>query len=254
MGVLDEIVANKRSELASLRGQRLPEPPELRTAVLRRGPGEPLRLIAEIKRRSPSAGVLSTKLEVGERARAYERAGANMVSVLCDSRFFDGAYEHLRQARRACSLPILCKEFVIDEVQLDFARAYGADAVLLIVRCIAEPELPRLIRAARERHLEPLVEIATENESALALDAGATLIGVNARNLDTLHMDVNRVSRILMGLPAGITALHLSGLSEPDAVRKVAASRAAGALIGEALMRQDDPEPLLRAMVEAARG
>jgi indole-3-glycerol phosphate synthase len=253
MGILDRILAAKHRELDELGAEPLPEPPALRPLALRRKPGAPLRIIAEIKRRSPSAGALSTKLGVGERAAAYERAGAELVSVLCDRSFFDGDYEHLREARDHCSLPILCKEFVLDERQLDRARAYGADAVLLIVRCLREPRVAELVRACRQRGLEPMVEVTDERESDIAVASGATLIGVNARDLDTLAMDVARAGRVLASLPASVTAVHLSGLASPEAIREVASGRADAALIGEALMRQDDPEPLLRAFVQAAR-
>src|SRR5688572_22982795 len=129
--VLAKILDTKRSELAELRRRPLPAPPPLRPVRLSRAAGAPLALITEIKRRSPSAGALSTVLSVAERARAYERAGASMLSVLCDRPYFDGEYAHLAEARAATSLPILCKEFVLDESQLDAARAFGADAVLL---------------------------------------------------------------------------------------------------------------------------
>jgi len=218
---------------------------------LSRAAGQPLRLIAEIKRRSPSAGALSTRLSVGERAAAYERAGARMVSVLCDRQFFAGAYGHLAEVRAACALPVLCKEFVIDEVQLDAARAFGADAVLVIVRCLPPAELAPMIAAARERQLVPLVEAVTEDESARALDAGADLVGVNARDLDTLEMDAERAARVLAALPAAVTRVRLSGIAAPADVARVAASPADAALVGETLMRQDDPEALLRELVAA---
>jgi indole-3-glycerol phosphate synthase len=253
MGVLERILTTKRDELTQLRGAPLPSPPARRALSLRRDPGQPLRVIAEIKRRSPSAGALSTVLSVAERAAAYARGGAAMLSVLCDRTFFDGAYEHLREARDACSLPILCKEFVIDERQLDWARAFGADAVLLIVRCLPEDRLPVLVAAARDRGLEPFVEVANAAESARALAAGATLIGVNARDLDTLQMDSARAGAVLAGLPRSVTRVHLSGIGTPEAMRDVAAGPADAALIGEALMRLADPEPLLRQLVEAAR-
>ena len=252
MGVLADILAEKAVNLRELATRKLPAPPARRPLSLTRAPGEPLRLIAEIKFRSPSAGALSGVLGVGERAAAYERAGASMVSVLCDESFFDGSFEHLAEARGACSLPLLCKEFVVDEVQLDAARAFGADAVLVIVRCISPARVAPLVRAARERELEPFVEIATEEEARLALDAGATLIGVNARDLDTLVMDAERVRRILAALPPSVVSVHLSGLTKPDAVAAVARGPAHAALIGEALMREDDPEALLRSLVSAA--
>jgi indole-3-glycerol phosphate synthase len=176
-----------------------------------------------------------------------------MVSVLCDSGFFDGAYEHLSQARAACSLPLLCKEFVIDEVQLDLARAFGADAVLLIVRCLAPRRLAELVLAAKQRELVPFVEIASHDELRTALDAGAELVGVNARNLDTLAMDLTAAEAILAELPRGVTRVQLSGLGRPEDVARVASSPADAALIGEALMRLEDPGPLLTALVAATR-
>ena len=254
MSLLGRILDAKRSEIAELRKRALELGPPPRPVSLRREPGAPLALLAEIKHRSPSAGALSTALTVAERAALYERAGAAMISVLCDAQFFDGAYEHITEARTVTSLPILCKEFVIDEAQLDQARAVGADAVLLIVRCLAPERVEVLVAAARERELEPLVEVVTEQESRAAVDAGATLIGVNARDLDTLEMDRVRAARVLAGLPGHVTSVHLSGLRSVEDVAGVAATPTDAALVGEALMKADDPEPLLRAMVGAARG
>lgn len=253
MGILERILQQKRSELPALRQRKLPQPPVLRPVTLARLDDQPLRILAEIKRRSPSAGPLSTKLSVGERAAAYERAGATMASVLCDSSFFDGCYEHLALARNASNIPLLCKEFIIDEAQLDCARAYGAEAVLLIVRCLDDASLKHLFEASVSRGLLALVEVATDEETDRALEMGATLIGVNARDLDSLGMNPARTARILAHLPKHITKLHLSGLARPEDLGRVRASGADGALIGEALMRQDDPEPLLRRLVAAAR-
>ena len=250
--MLNEILDTKRRELERLRREVLPAPPALRPVDLRRRPGGPLKLIAEIKRRSPSAGELSRVLGIGARAQAYERAGAHMLSVLCDTTYFDGAYAHLGEARVASSLPILCKEFVIDEVQLDAARAYGADAVLLIVRCLEPARLATLLRASAERGLVALTEIQRMEETRIALDAGATLIGVNARDLDTLKLDVRLAEQVLESLPGHVTALHLSGIRDERQIAAVAASRTDAALIGECLMREDDPEPLLRRLVAAA--
>jgi indole-3-glycerol phosphate synthase len=252
-GVLDEILASKRAELPRLRREVLPTPPELRPVDLRRSAGGPLKLIAEIKRRSPSAGTLSSVLGVGERAAAYERAGAQMVSVLCDHKYFDGAYPHLARARAATSLPILCKEFVIDEVQLDLARAYGADAVLLIVRCVSPQRLSELLAAAAARGLAVLTEVYTPEEVPVALDAGAEVIGVNARDLQTLVLDRGRAVKTLAALPERCVRLHLSGLRDERQVAEVADSRADAALIGECLMREDDPVPLLARLVQAAQ-
>lgn len=252
MGQLDQILESKRAELAALRKRAQPVAPERRPVRLRRGPGQPLRLLAEIKRRSPSAGTLSTLLSVAERAKCYERAGAQMVSVLCDKPFFDGDYAHLTEARRACSLPILCKDFVLDPIQIQLARAYGADAVLLIVRCLTKDELARLLSEARKFGLEPLVEVATLEEARTAVAVGADLIGVNSRDLDTLAMNPKRALDVLLSLPQSVTKLYLSGVSRPEDVEHIAASTADAALIGEALMREDDPTALLKTLSDAA--
>ena len=252
-GLLSRILAQKHAELPALRAQKLPDSPGPRPFSLRRAAGN-LQLIAEIKFRSPSAGALSTALSVSERARAYQRGGASMISVLCDTSFFDGGFAHLAEARAACEVPLLCKEFVIDECQLDAAVAYGADAVLLIVRCLTEQRLRELTRAARERKLEPFVEVMTDEESQMAVDAGASLIGVNARDLDALVMDATRAARVLAALPPSATRVRLSGIAQPEDVERVAASPADAALIGETLMREDQPEARLRALVAAARG
>jgi indole-3-glycerol phosphate synthase len=254
MGVLTEILAQKKSELPALRALALPAPPARREVSLSRAHNAGrLSLITEIKRRAPSAGKLSTVMSVTERARAYERGGASMLSVLCDTHFFDGAYQHLQEARAVTTLPLLCKEFVIDESQLDAARAFGADAVLLIVRCLTPNRTVELVAAARARQLTPFVEVATEDEVKVALDSGAELIGVNARNLDTLVMDAERAARVLAAIPDSIVRVHLSGLGKPADVTRIRQSGADAALVGEALMRADDPEPLLRSLVEAAR-
>ena len=254
MGLLADILAKKQAELPALRRRTLPAAPERRPVSLSRADNAGrLSLITEIKRRSPSAGTLSSVLSVAQRAAAYEHAGASMLSVLCDAHFFDGDYEHLSQARESCQLPLLCKEFVIDESQLDAARAFGADAVLLIVRCLTATRTRELTTAARARELVPFVEVASEQELAVALDAGADLIGVNARDLDTLVMDAERAARVLAAIPEHVVRVHLSGLAQPADVQRIRESRADAALVGEALMRTDDPIPLLTALSAAAR-
>lgn len=254
MGVLDQILARKREELPELRARRLPpRPTQVPAFDLRRNGTEGLRLLCEIKRRSPSAGQLSTTLSVAERARAYEEAGAAAISVLCDETFFDGAFEHLEQARMGTKLPLLCKEFIIDECQLDAAAAYGASAALLIVRILDDATLHRLIRETSARHMVPLVEVFTHEESVRALDAGADFIGVNARDLDTLVMDGERAASIVESLPPSVCAAHLSGVKSPEDVQRVAIGRADAALIGEVLMRQDDPRETLTSLVRATQ-
>lgn len=256
MGLLDEILAAKRKEAEAFARERHRRPAgwDVRPVLpaLKRQPDDALRLIAEIKLRSPSAGGLSRALSPEDRARAYEASGASMISVLTDARYFDGSFEHLARVRQASSLPLLCKDFVIAPSQVEKARASGADAVLVIVRCLPGDELDLLVRAVFDRGLEPFVEVTNEAELDRALAAGARVVGVNARDLDTLAMDAERAARVVERIPPGVVAVHLSGLKGPDDVAKIAASRADAALVGEALMRADDPAPLLRAMVERA--
>ncbi len=261
-GVLDAIVRSKEAEIATLVKMpcqaRSTGPRGIVASTLRRPASEPLRLITEIKRKSPSAGALSCVLTPGERALRYAHAGASMISVLCDGPFFDGGWEHLTLARQALdaanvTVPLLAKEFVLHERQVEEAAACGADAVLLIVRLLDRAKLTALVRAARSARLEPLVEVVTEEELADALAADALVIGVNARDLDTLVMDANRAARVLAAIPADRIPAHFSGLKSADDVRAVARSRAHAALVGEALMRQDDPSALLASFVAAAR-
>lgn len=262
-GVLASIVASKEREVRALNQRtcsaRVPGGPRGNVATsLRRGPGDPLRLIAEHKRRSPSAGPLSTALTAGERAVRYAESGAAMVSILCDGPFFGGSWDDVVEARVALAaaghaVPVLAKEFVIDERQLLEASASGADAVLLIARILGRERLRDLFVQAERLGLESLVEVVTEEELAWASSAGAEIIGVNARDLDALVMDAERATRVLAAVPEGRIPLYLSGLKGPDDVQRVARTRAHAALVGEALMRDDDPRARLRAMIEAAK-
>ena len=261
MSVLADILASKRGEIAALRArprQRSVRTPLDMAGALRRE-GGPLRLIAEVKLRSPSGGAFSRALGPDERALAYAEGGAAVVSVLCDGPFFDGSWDHLAAARArldaaGLAVPLLAKEFVLDERQIAEARDRGADAVLLIARILDAGRLRDLTQAARDEGLEPLLEVVDETELAAALAAGGRVVGVNARDLDSLAMDAARAARVLDAIPAGIVAVHLSGLRTPDDVAQVARGRADAALVGEALMRQDDPRETLGAMVRASLG
>jgi indole-3-glycerol phosphate synthase len=226
-------------------------------SALRRGPGDPLRLLTEVKLRSPSAGALSRVLSPEERALVYAKGGAAMVSVLCDGPFFDGSFEHLAAARRRIDearlrVPLLAKEFVLEAVQIDLAYRSGADSVLLIKRIVDRDRLRTLVAKARSLGLEPLVEVVDEEELEAALEVGARLVGVNARDLDTLAMDADRAARVLEAIPKDVVSIHLSGLKRADDVARVARTKADAALIGEALMRQDDPRGLLAEMIGAS--
>lgn len=260
--MLADILARKAREVDALRAR----PPRGATrepldvvAALRRDRGSPLRLIAEVKLRSPSAGPLSRALSPAERALAYADSGAAMVSVLCDEAFFDGSWQHVQAARdqldaAGLSVPVLAKEFVIDECQIAEARHRGADAVLLIARIVPAPRLAQLAQAARAARVEPFIEVVTEAELDAALAAGARVVGVNTRDLDTLAMDAAGGARVLARVPPEVVAVYLSGLRDAQDVARVASGRADAALIGEALMRAVDPRPLLRTMAQAAFG
>jgi indole-3-glycerol phosphate synthase len=264
VSLLERILAAKRVEIEELKALEA-EPETVRRGTLdvpralRRGLGDPLRVIAEIKRKSPSAGTLSHKPDVAARAEAYGRAGATMVSVLCDGPFFGGAWDDVAKARTAVDrlardVPILAKEFVLDEVQLDRARATGADAVLLIARIVPAARLQELYKAARARDLYPVVEVMNEKELAAALDCGAKIVGINSRDLDTLAMDAAAASRVLAAIPSTVVRIHLSGVKTDDDIRAIARGPADAVLVGESLMREEDPEPRLRAFVAAAIG
>jgi indole-3-glycerol phosphate synthase len=257
---LEDILAAKRRDVEALRGRARvkarPEPLDV-PGALRRPAGSPLRLIAEVKLRSPSAGPLSRALRPEERALAYAEAGATMVSVLCDPAFFDGSWDHLAAARGRLdaagrAVPLLAKEFVIDERQIEEARDRGADAVLLIARIVDAGRLAQLARAARDEGIEPLLEVVDEPEVHAALAAGARVIGVNARDLDTLAMDPARAARVLAAIPSDAVAVHLSGVRDAADVARLADGRADAVLVGETLMRQDDPRPLLASLRAAA--
>jgi indole-3-glycerol phosphate synthase len=176
-----------------------------------------------------------------------------MISVLCDERWFAGSFAHLEAVRARVSVPLLCKDFIIDAAQIGRAWEAGADAVLLIARCIGEGALlGELCDAARRLGLDPFVEIASEAELDRALEVRAPIVGVNVRDLDTLQMDPERAARVLGAIPAGVVAVHLSGLRTTDDASTVARSRVDAALIGEALMRQADPSALLGELLRAA--
>jgi indole-3-glycerol phosphate synthase len=263
--MLSHILERKQAEIARMRAapplfsSRTPRDGVVQT--LTRPPGQPLRLVCEIKFQSPSAGVLSRALGAADRALRYADAGASMISVLTDEPFFGGSYEHLRECRDALDAtlgarrpPLLCKDFVLDPIQLDRAAGAGADAVLLIARIVTPAQLAGLAAEARQRGLKPVIEVATVEEIEPALSSGARLIGVNARDLDTLEIDRSRAAEILQAIGGRAVALHFSGLRTPDDVAEVAAGPCSAALVGEALMRQDDPSDLVRAMVQAAGG
>jgi indole-3-glycerol phosphate synthase len=216
----------------------------LRRALTRPG----IAVIAEFKRRSPSAGALRQGADVNAVVRAYERGGAVAVSVLTDGPSFAGSLEDLRLARRACRLPILRKDFIIDPYQLHEARAAGADAVLLIVAALHDDEIASLQLAARELGLDVLVEVHDQAELGRALQAGAELIGINNRDLRDFSVDVQRTSQLIGEVPAGTTVVSESGITSAGQLRTLEQQGVDAVLVGESLMRAPDPEAELLAL------
>jgi len=219
--------------------------------ALRRAAGQPPKVIAEIKLRSPSAGQIRAR-SPGEIARigaAYERGGAAAISVLCDGPGFGGSPLDLRRVVAQVSLPVLFKEFVLDEVQLDCARACGSTLVLLLVRVLSDARLEELIAEARARGLEPVVEAADDDELTRALASSALVVGVNARDLRSFSVDSRQAATLVGRIPAERVAVFMSGVRSRQDFARVARTRADAVLIGEGLMRADDPGAALRDML-----
>ncbi|MGE3276216.1 MAG: indole-3-glycerol phosphate synthase TrpC [Vicinamibacterales bacterium] len=200
-----------------------------------------VNVIAECKRRSPSRGVLRTAYEPVAIARAYAGAGAAAISVLTEPTFFDGALEHLSAVREAVQVPLLRKDFIVDEYQLLEARAAGADAVLLIVAALDDSTLARLGRRATELGLATLVEVHSVEELQRAVDAGARVIGVNNRNLRTLEVDVRASDEIAARMPSGVVAVSESGLRSSADLARLRGLGYQAFLIGERFMTAPDP-------------
>jgi indole-3-glycerol phosphate synthase len=214
---------------------------------------EGVRVIAECKRRSPSRGVLRSAYDPAAIARAYASAGAAAISVLTEPTFFDGALDHLREVRRAVGVPVLRKDFIVDAYQLLEARAAGADAVLLIVAALGDDALVALSGAARDLGLDVLVEVHDERELDRALEAGATLVGVNNRNLRTLAVDVDASFRLAARMPAGVLSVAESGLRTGEDVRRLREVGYRAFLIGERFMSAADPGAALAWLLEDTR-
>jgi len=260
-GVLDEILTHKRSELAGRRSRvpareleqrcRLAAPGLDFAGALRPGAGERVRLIAEVKKASPSAGVLNASLDPVSQACAYAGAGAAAISVLTDEKYFRGSLDDLVAVRAAVSVPLLRKEFIVDEYQLWESRAAGADAVLLIVAALDPPHLLDLMKSAAAIGLATLVEIHTSAELDTALRVGAPVIGVNNRDLRTLRTSLDPSLALLPLIPPGHVAVSESGIASGADVERVLAAGAHAILVGEGLVRAPDVPAKVRELLLA---
>lgn len=253
--MLDEIVARVRQEveerrrsapLADLeRRARSRRPRGLAHAL--KAPGR--RIIAEVKRASPSRGILRKEFDPVALARAFARGGARALSVLTEEYFFQGSLAHLQAIRAAVALPLLRKDFVLDPYQLFEARACGADAVLLIAAILERELLRELYREAERLELEALLEVHGEEELEAALSLGATLIGINHRDLRTFRVDLETSARLLPRIPQGKIVVAESGLESAEDIRRLERMGVSAFLVGESLMRAPDPEAKLRELL-----
>ncbi len=253
MGMIEELVeaaragAERRSAEVPLEEleRRLAERPEQRPfgeALTRPG----LSLIAEFKRRSPSAGDIRRGATPAEIARAYEKGGAAALSVLTDVPHFGGSLEDLREAREACELPVLQKDFIVERYQLYEAATAGADAILLIVAALRQEEFARLFDEAHGLDLDCVVEVHSEEELKTALTVDAEVIGINNRNLDDFTLDVRTTFELITDIPAGKAVVSESGIADRGTLEELERVGVDAVLIGEALMRAADPEAKVR--------
>ena len=244
---LDVRRATEPADLLAARAaaSRVPQGPLFAARLAR---PDTVNVIAECKRRSPSRGVLAAAYDPVAQAQAYERGGAAAISVLTEPSFFDGSLAHLAAVRAAVDVPLLRKDFIVDEYQLLEARVAGADAILLIVSALASARLAHLHAAAQAMGLAVLVEVHDEPELDVAIAAGASIIGVNNRNLRTLAVDTAVSERLGQRLPKGVVAVSESGLSGPADVVRMQAAGYHAFLVGERLMAAGDPEAALRAL------
>jgi indole-3-glycerol phosphate synthase len=246
--ILDQIVAAKRAEIERLKltvplaelHDRLVDAPPLRDFFTPLAASGPIKLIAEVKKASPSAGVIRADFDPVAIARTFEAHGATCLSVLTDEPYFQGRLEYLAQIRKATSVPILRKDFILDEYQLFEARLAGADAVLLIAECLDDCNLRKLFNAAFELGMTPLVELYEPENLTRVFDAGATLIGVNNRNLHTFQVDLAHTIRMRARIPDECVLVGESGIKTRADVERLEAAGVDAILVGESLTREAD--------------
>jgi indole-3-glycerol phosphate synthase len=252
--ILDRIVARKLDEVAELRLKGIVLPVEFQEKEIEGPRGfqrallefTGVSIIAEVKKASPSKGVICHDFDAVKIAGNYEQLGAQAVSVLTDVDFFQGCLRYLMQVRENIKLPVIRKDFIIDPLQIEESRMHGADAILLIAAILDEAQLRDFRAQADEYRMDSLVEVHDEQELELALRAGSTLIGVNNRNLKDFSMDLGTTLRLKKLIPDGIPVVSESGLSSSDDLRKLAEAGVTAALIGESLMRAGSSGTLLQ--------
>lgn len=246
--ILDRIMRAKREEVDAAQRLRpianvraaLADAPPVRPFESALAAGGPIKLIAEVKKASPSKGVIRADFQPLDIARSYRRHGATCLSVLTDQKFFQGSLEVLQAVRETVALPVLRKDFVLDIYQVFEARAAGADAVLLIAECLGQDQMRRLYETTRELGMTPLVELHHSGNLDRVLDLGATLVGVNNRDLETFEVDLDRTIRIRRQVPAGCTVVGESGIQHRRDVTRLEEAEVHAMLVGERLMASRD--------------
>jgi indole-3-glycerol phosphate synthase len=246
--ILDDIIANKKEELAGTK--RRSSLAEVKARAADAGPARgfgkalsrsgAIRLIAEVKKASPSKGVIRGDFDPVRIAQAYEQAGASCISVLTEEKFFQGRLEYLAAIRKAAGLPLLRKDFIIDEYQVYEARAAGADAVLLIAACLEKDQMAEYLGIAGQLGLDALVESHTYRELDKTLLAGATLVGINNRDLSTFTVSLDTTLDLLKDIPDDRIVVSESGIKTRDDVVKLEKAGVDAVLVGEGLMREKD--------------
>ncbi|GIN88291.1 indole-3-glycerol phosphate synthase [Heyndrickxia sporothermodurans] len=245
MSILDEILANKEKEVQHLREFYHPE--ERQTKEIRDSifssfqKAKSMNIIAEIKRASPSKGDIHLHVDPATQAKKYEELGANAISVLTDEAFFKGSMHDLKLVREAVSLPILCKDFIIDEIQIDRAKSVGANIILLIVAALPEKRLKQLHDYAQSSLLDVLVEVHNEAELEIALRIGAKIVGINNRDLKTFRVDLSTTERLTKQMnKENVLIIGESGLKQKSDVERMKLAGVKGILVGETLMKSED--------------
>lgn|SRR5690625_5288600 len=247
--ILDQILQEKRKEVDRLKMKEMKPTYEnqLKKSLFNTlKQSNTLSVIAEIKRASPSNGDINVKMDPVEQAILYEKSGASAISVLTDTPFFKGSFNDLMHVRQAVNIPILCKDFIINEIQIDLAKMSGADIVLLIASALPKPRLQELYKYAEQLELDVLLEVHDEDELQIALDIGANIIGINNRNLKTFEVDLHLFERLVKQLRAkDIVLISESGIHNKEDALFVSNNGADAILVGESLMKTDDVPSLI---------
>jgi indole-3-glycerol phosphate synthase len=250
--ILNKILATKKTEVAAnklavsldqlqAQAEAQGEPRDFVGSIHKKVMANKAAVIAEIKKASPSKGVIREDFKPAEIAKSYEKAGAACLSVLTDEQYFQGSTAYLKEARAACKLPVLRKDFIIDEYQVFEARAMGADCILLIVAALELAQMQKLEALANELGMAVLVEVHDADELGLALQLDTPLIGINNRNLRTFEVSLQTTLDLLKIMPEDRFVVTESGIFTPDDVKLMMDNQVQGFLVGEAFMRQDDP-------------